>query len=238
MELTAEQKTALEEQKKQCPFCKIITGEYPSKKVYENKQLIAVLDIRPATKGHVLVIPKEHYPLVTMMPPEEYKAFFSSVADIADALKQAMLVNDVVHFIAMGGGAGQQVPHFSVHLIPFDGKPEQFKLAGKERDDIQEIVQQVEGRLNATLKKMLSALGYVEVSKETQPSKPFSLKEVIEVIEQNPQLKEVLLKNPEEFKKLVKSHEQLKILFEQVSIDEVIAHYKKPDLDDIAKVFK
>ena len=55
-------------QKKQCIFCQIIAGKIPSKKIYEDEKCLAVLDINPAAKGHLLLLPKEHYAIMPQIP--------------------------------------------------------------------------------------------------------------------------------------------------------------------------
>lgn len=111
---------ALAQQKENCIFCKIIKGDVPAKKVYEDEKLIAILDINPAKKGHVLVMPKEHYPILPLVPFDDMQHIFQKTKKIIDAIKEAMLCQGVSVFIANGGAAGQQSPHFLFHLIPRD----------------------------------------------------------------------------------------------------------------------
>ena len=54
----------MELQKQKCPFCQIVAGKIPSKTIYEDDKVLAILDINPIAKGHVLVMPKEHYPIM------------------------------------------------------------------------------------------------------------------------------------------------------------------------------
>src|SRR3989338_5246011 len=116
MQLSPEQQKAIDAQKAQCPFCKIVKGEIPSKKVYEDDQLLAILDINPAVKGHLLVMPKEHYPIMPLIPPQEFSHFFTTVQKIVSGLQSAMLSEGVTLFIANGWVAGQQSQHFMLHL--------------------------------------------------------------------------------------------------------------------------
>ena len=112
----------LEEQKKNCPFCKIISGEIESKKVYEDELMIGILDINPRIKGHMLLLPKEHYPILPFLPPETFKHMFSRMSSLVNALKESMLSTGCNVMIANGGVAGQQSPHFLVHLFPRENK--------------------------------------------------------------------------------------------------------------------
>ena len=116
MQITPEIKAQLNEQKKQCVFCKIISGEIPGKKVFEDEQTVAFLDINPAVKGHVLLMLKEHYPMPAYVPGDEFKHKFSLIPGLSKAIKSALVKTGIDVFIAVGGPAGQQMPHFSVHL--------------------------------------------------------------------------------------------------------------------------
>ena len=72
-----------------CIFCKIISGEIPSSKVYEDDKVLAFLDISQATKGHTLVIPKEHVRNILEMSAETAETVFSRVPKIARAVQKA-----------------------------------------------------------------------------------------------------------------------------------------------------
>lgn len=101
-----------------CVFCKIVAGKIPSSKVYENEDVLAFLDIAPATprKGHVLVIPKGHFVTMGEMPEEAIHEVFSVVKKVSLALMEFC---DGVNVIQNNGqAAGQLVPHFHVHVIP------------------------------------------------------------------------------------------------------------------------
>lgn len=99
-------------------FCRIIEGEIPSNKVYEDDDVLAILDISQATRGHTLVMPKAHYESILDTP----KAILHKVYDVAQRIAQAMVaelgakgVNILTNAKEM---AGQTVPHFHVHIIP------------------------------------------------------------------------------------------------------------------------
>lgn len=118
MRLTPELKAQLAEQKKQCVFCKLIAREIPGKIVFEDDKAIAFLDIYPALKGHTLFLPKEHYPILPYIPEDEFTHFFSLIPSLTKAVKDAMVSTAFNLFIASGGAAGQQAPHFMVHCLP------------------------------------------------------------------------------------------------------------------------
>ena len=105
-----------------CIFCKIVKGEIPASKVYEVDNVLAFLDIMPATpkKGHVLVIPKGHYETLVDMPLEVNDAVFRVVKKVETAL---MKEADGVNLLQNDGKvAGQMINHVHVHLVPrFEG---------------------------------------------------------------------------------------------------------------------
>ncbi len=94
-------------------FGKIIRGEVPAVKVYEDEKFLAFLDINPVMKGHTLLIPKERYEWFQDVPNELIGDIFVKAKELVCAMKHALLC-DYVH-IAI---EGKDVPHFHIHLIP------------------------------------------------------------------------------------------------------------------------
>lgn len=118
MQLTEEQKRMLEEQKAQCVFCRIVNGQIDSNIVYEDETIIAFLDIFPASIGHVIVIPKEHYQLMAYMPKDVLTHLFRESKKISNAMLIGLEAKGTSMFVASGGSAGQVLPHFGLHIIP------------------------------------------------------------------------------------------------------------------------
>ncbi|NOZ80070.1 MAG: HIT domain-containing protein [DPANN group archaeon] len=116
--LSPEMKAQLEEQKKQCLFCRIIAGEIPAKKAYEDSRMVAILDINPAVRGHLLLMPKEHHPILPYLPPDEFAHLFGRLPQIVSAAKSSLAASGVTIIIANGYAAGQQSPHLLFHLLP------------------------------------------------------------------------------------------------------------------------
>ena len=104
--------------KENCIFCKMAAGEMEPKSVYEDEQCMAVLDIHPATTGHLILFPKEHYPLMPMIPDEVMSHLSVISKYLGDLLTKTFSPDDVSVFIANGAAAGQQSQHFLMHLIP------------------------------------------------------------------------------------------------------------------------
>ncbi|MFC4619091.1 HIT family protein [Camelliibacillus cellulosilyticus] len=105
-----------------CIFCKIIKGDLPSAKVYEDDNVYAFLDISQVTKGHTLVIPKDHHPNVFELPPETAAKLFSVVPKIAQAVRDAYQPLGLNLLNNNGKIADQSVFHFHLHIIPRYGK--------------------------------------------------------------------------------------------------------------------
>lgn len=99
-----------------CIFCKIVNGEIPSYKVYEDDSYLAFLDISQATIGHTLVIPKKHYENIFELP--EDSKIFQIVTKLSKAVKKATNAQGVNILNNNGEAAGQTVKHFHIHIIP------------------------------------------------------------------------------------------------------------------------
>ncbi len=112
-------------------FCRIIDGEIPCHKIYEDEDVLAFLDISQVTKGHALVVPKKHYDNFLSVPHEE----MHKVMDVAQRIGQI-----AIKFLGAKGvniltncyeAAGQTVNHFHVHVIPRYEEKEGFHLEMK-----------------------------------------------------------------------------------------------------------
>ena len=101
-----------------CIFCKIINGEIPSTKVYEDEEFVIMLDIGPATFGHVLILPKEHYANLFEMPEELLAKAMKLAKSFGDKLVKELHADGMNVVQNNGLAAGQTVFHFHMHLIP------------------------------------------------------------------------------------------------------------------------
>ena len=101
-----------------CLFCKIIKGEIPSTKVYEDEKCLAFLDINPINKGHVLVIPKEHTKDLYDISEDSLKAISVVAQKVAKAVKKATGAQGVNLGMNNESAAGQVIFHAHFHVIP------------------------------------------------------------------------------------------------------------------------
>ncbi len=101
-----------------CIFCKISGGEIPSKTIYEDGEFRVILDISPATKGHALILPKEHYANIYEMPEETAARVMILARKLAVHMKETLKCDGLNIVQNNGEAAGQTVFHFHMHLIP------------------------------------------------------------------------------------------------------------------------
>ena len=99
-------------------FAKILRGEIPCIKLYEDALTLAFMDIMPQTEGHALVIPKEPATTIFELSDEAAAACMATVRRIGNAQKKGLGAEGVVLMQLNGPEAGQTVPHFHIHVIP------------------------------------------------------------------------------------------------------------------------
>lgn len=101
-----------------CIFCKIVSGDIPSIKIYENDHVVAFMDINPVSKGHSLVIPKVHAENLWEIPEASLTAVHAASKKIVHAMTRAMGPVSVAVVQLNGKGVNQVVMHYHLHLIP------------------------------------------------------------------------------------------------------------------------
>lgn len=99
-----------------CIFCKIVNGEIPSYRIYEDDKILAFLDINPNTPGHTLVIPKEHTLDLFSISSESLSYVLEKAKDIANLIGEKLNADGFT--FAQNNGIAQDVKHFHLHIIP------------------------------------------------------------------------------------------------------------------------
>jgi histidine triad (HIT) family protein len=138
-----------------CIFCSIIAGELPVAKIYEDSNLLVLMDKYPINIGHTLVIPKMHYDNILLMPHEEVGRLYSFVPIIAKAVVSAVNADGFNVGQNNGRAANQIVPHVHIHIIPRfkddspDGKWPNRHVSRYE--ELFNIAQKIKKLLNQTL---------------------------------------------------------------------------------------
>lgn len=125
-----------------CIFCKIANGEIPSRTLYEDESFRVILDLGPATKGHALILPKEHYADLFALPQETAADAMKLAKRIAGAQKDALKADGLNLVQNNGAAAGQTVGHFHIHLIPRyegDGQSIGWKPGNPEDEDLDAV---------------------------------------------------------------------------------------------------
>jgi histidine triad (HIT) family protein len=122
-----------------CIFCKIVRKEVPASIVYEDGEVIAFLDIRPVSEGHVLVIPKAHFETIFDTPEELLAQIYKITKKVAEAVKKGVKADGISIIQQNGRAADQDVFHLHVHVIPraMGQKLQHFdKLADASREKL------------------------------------------------------------------------------------------------------
>ncbi|MBW2259086.1 MAG: HIT family protein [Deltaproteobacteria bacterium] len=130
-----------------CIFCKIISNEIPSVKVYEDDRVFAFLDINPLNEGHLLVIPKAHAATIHEITEADFMAVAAATHKLSAAVKKALNPEGINLMQLNGEVANQVVPHLHVHIVPRwsgDGLTIcKWKLVAGDIEKIQAIGEQI-----------------------------------------------------------------------------------------------
>ncbi|MBW1687072.1 MAG: HIT family protein [Deltaproteobacteria bacterium] len=107
-----------------CIFCKIVRGEAPAHKVYEDERVLVFMDLFPVTDGHTLIVTKEHFENLFEATEESLQAVVATSRRIAGAIQAALEPEGLMVFQLNGRAAGQAVFHYHMHLMPRnEGEP-------------------------------------------------------------------------------------------------------------------
>ena len=114
-------------------FSKIVKGEIPCYKIYEDEKNLAFLDINPESKGHTLVIPKVEVDKIYELEDEDYASLFSAVKKVARRMEEVFGARTFMKVV------GTDVPHAHVHLMPLDETWEYGRTLDLSEEDFKEI---------------------------------------------------------------------------------------------------
>ncbi len=125
-----------------CIFCKIANGDIPSKTLYEDDEFKVILDLGPATKGHALILPKNHYRNLYELPDEAASKVMLLAKKMATHMTEKLNCDGFNLVQNNGEAAGQTVFHFHLHLIPRyenDGQTLGWKPLEPTQEELEEI---------------------------------------------------------------------------------------------------
>ena len=132
-----------------CIFCKLANGVIPTNMIYEDEDFAVIMDAEPVSRGHALIIPKEHAKDLFELPDETAAKVLPLAKKIAAKMKDALHCDGVNILQNNGEAAGQSVFHFHTHIIPrYEDAPNQntllrFSHPGISEEEIKEIVKEV-----------------------------------------------------------------------------------------------
>lgn len=256
-ELTEEQRKELEEklkqmspqelkefQKKQCVFCQIISGKVPSQKIYEDNKVLVILDINPAAKGHLLILPKEHYSIQPQIPDKEQGHLFSIAKKMSHLLLKGLKVSGTSLFAANGLVAGQKAQHFILHVLPRKEGDDVLKVSEKliEKEMRDKIYSLVAGKFSEVMggkKKVVVPLKEpIKLPEEKPTVVEESELEDSTVLEKDDFTSEKTATSAKERQTKPKTKIKPKKSVEKQTQSEKAHSEKKASLDDIANLFK
>ncbi len=131
-----------------CIFCKIANGEIPSRTLYEDETFRVILDLGPATKGHALMIPKDHADDLYDLPDQTASAALVLAKKMMLRMKDRLQCDGFNIVQNNGESAGQTVRHFHIHLIPRyvgDGQQIGWKVTNPSDEELNEIKDRITG---------------------------------------------------------------------------------------------
>lgn len=132
-----------------CIFCKIANGEVPSKTLHEDDNFRVILDLGPATRGHALILPKEHYADLYELPEELAGEAMKLAKKMVSKMTERLGCEGFNLIQNNGDMAGQTVFHFHMHMIPryqADGQKIGWKPGEPTQDELEEIKNTILGR--------------------------------------------------------------------------------------------
>jgi histidine triad (HIT) family protein len=141
------------EMRMDCIFCKIVAGEIPSVKVLDEDKVFAFMDINPSSRGHMLVVPKNHAENIFEISEADLSAVMGAVKRCAVAVKKALGAEGVTVLQLNGKASDQVVPHLHVHIMPRwqdDGLTvSNWEMKAGDMDELQDIAENVKEHLSA-----------------------------------------------------------------------------------------
>ena len=157
-----------------CILCQIVNGNIASKKVYEDDNILAVLDMNGSGPGHCFIMPKEHYTIMEQVPDMLIGEMFGVANKISSAVFESLNIQGTNIFVENGIAAGQNVAHFLIHVIPRN-ENDGINLQLQPKQLSEEEMSTVELKLKEETKN----IGYFEKAEPKRPASKPRQEEVI-----------------------------------------------------------
>ena len=132
--------------KEDCIFCKLANGQIPTNSIYQDEDFNVILDMSPATRGHALILPKEHADNLASLPDETAAKAFVLAKKMAGVMTEKLHCDGLNVVQNNGAAAGQTVLHFHLHLIPrYKGDGQQLgwapgKASPQELEEVRDLL--------------------------------------------------------------------------------------------------
>jgi len=222
-------------QKQNCIFCKIVSKDIPAKILHEDSEIICILDINPASEGHILVYPKKHYMILPHIPEEMLAKLFNTVKLMSNTLLTTLQCKGTSVFVANGMAAGQKAPHVLIHVFPRredDGLLEMPK---------HEISEEQASKIISTIKpyaaQLLGGKTIAQADSKTKKIKAQEEKISQEEINEEIEKEEKILERTKTHNPKSSSIEKKEDKKTEKKVPEKAVKAKGVDLNDIARLF-
>ncbi len=226
-------------QRQNCIFCKIANKEIPAKIIHEDADTMCILDINPASEGHILVYPKKHYMILPHIPDDVLSKIFKNVKLMSQTLLKSLQCKGTTIFVANGMAAGQKAPHALIHVFPRRENDGLVQLPNYEMSDeqIEKLKNELKPYMNQMFgvrRKIIKEAEFVD-KKESKEEKVVEDKEEFEEKETEVEKVEVKPTREKHREKVQKTKEDKKDESKKPTPNKEVK--PKVDLDDIAKLF-
>jgi len=137
--------------KDDCIFCKLANGDIPTNALYEDDNVKAIFDLSPASKGHIIILPKEHFDDVYSIDEETAAHVFKVATKLAKAMKEALNCDGMNILQNNGAIAGQTVFHFHMHIIPRylgDNIKISWNQGSISEDETNDLIKKIQNKFN------------------------------------------------------------------------------------------
>ncbi len=131
-----------------CIFCKIVKGDIPAYKVYEDERVYVFLDINPLSKGHTLVLPKEHYVNILDVPTDLYGYMNEVVKKVAQKIQDEYEPEGILINQNNGRKAGQEIDHIHIHVKPIYDDTKVFREGNHRKQLSEDEMKEIQEDLN------------------------------------------------------------------------------------------
>ena len=135
-----------------CVFCEIVSGNEKAELLYEDRDVISFLDIRPFNFGHTLVVPREHYENFLSVPPDRLQLLISTTQKITAAIRESLHPDGFNILTNNGAAAGQTIYHFHFHIIP-RFKEDDFKFRVNLKSYSDGLMKEFAGKIRNEINK-------------------------------------------------------------------------------------